>query len=109
MRLRLPSLTAYYPTSPSLTFPHLTPPHLTSPHPTPPLQLRLGYLEKARTDLQLAVKLAPANAEARAELLACNARLAEYRERRKQLSKRMLAGADGGVEEVAPSGEETGA
>ena len=55
------------------------------------------------------MKLAPANAEARAELLACNARLAEYRERRKQLSKRMLAGADGGVEEVAPSGEETGA
>ena len=74
------------------------------------MQLRLGYLEKARADLERAVKLAPANAEARAELLACNARLAEYRERRKQLSKRMLAGADGGVvEEAAPSGEETGA
>ena len=57
------------------------------------MQLRLGYLEKARADLQRAVQLAPANAEARAELLACNARLAEYRERRKQLSKRMLAGA----------------
>ena len=110
LRLQLPSLTAYYPTFPSLTFPHLTPPSLTSPHLTPPLQLRLGYLEKARADLQRAVKLAPANAEARAELLACNARLAEYRERRKQLSKRMLAGADGGVvEEAAPSGEETGA
>ena len=72
--------------------------------------MRLGYLEKARTDLQLVVKLAPADAEARAELLACNARLAEYRARKKELSKRMLAGADGGmVEEAAASGEQTGA
>ena len=90
-----------------LTSPHLTSPHLTSPYH---VQLRLGYLEKGRADLQLAVKLAPADAEARAELQTCNARLAEYRARKKELSKRMLAGADGGmVEEAAASGEETGA
>ena len=56
------------------------------------------------------MKLAPADTEARAELQSCKERLAEYRARKRELSKRMLAGADGGVvEEAAASGEETGA
>ena len=42
---------------------------------------------------QRAIPVIPTTSKTRAELLACNARLAEYRERRKQLSKRMLAGA----------------
>lgn len=59
-------------------------------------ELRLGNLEQARTDLQRASKLAPADAEVRAELTRLREKLAEYKQEKKQMSNRMLAGADGG-------------
>ena len=58
--------------------------------------LRLGNLDKARDDLQRASKLAPNDAEVRVELKRLHNKLSEYKAKNREMSGRMLAGADGG-------------
>ena len=66
--------------------------------------VRLGNLDKARVDLQRASKLAPNNAGVRAELKWLHDKLGEYKAKNREMSSRMLAGADGGlVDEPAAS------
>jgi len=66
--------------------------------------LRLGNLDGARVDLQRASKLAPNDVEVRAELKRLQEKLGEYKAKNREMSGRMLAGADGGLVDEPATG-----